>query len=277
MASTEPILIPPPAVSGPAPFIDTDRHPAVRRVADVLRSRAPVPRTIVIDDAECIEQAVAAGVRIEAIYATPDRAARAEGLHAGVPRADRFTVGEDVLRPLLSRDKASRLLALARAPRPSSWGEVAAARGDVLVLDGVRITGNVGAIVRSACAFGAAAVVLIDSGLRSAYDRRVIRASRGLVFAMPVLLADQGELVEFLRSADVLLASLAADAEEPLEGIGRHPDRMAILLGSERRGSSSSLEALADRRYAVSMAPGMDSLNVSVAAALALYERRRKP
>ncbi|MFE6733487.1 TrmH family RNA methyltransferase [Microbacterium sp. NPDC057650] len=259
---------------GPATRIDDQGHPALRRVADVLRSRAATPRTLLLDDADSIDQAALSGVRVESIYSTPKHAEEATGLRDRMSGADQFIVAEDTMRSLLPRDNASRVLALARAPRPARWADLAAASGDVLVLDGVRITGNVGAIIRSASALGASGVVLVDSGLGTAFDRRLVRASRGLVFALPTLLADRDDVVSFLSTTRMPLLGLAADAQAPLEHISRRYGRAAILLGSERFGPSEQLEAAVAARYSIPMEPGVESLNVSVAAALALYERR---
>lgn len=147
--------------------------------------------------------------------------------------------------------------------------------GDLLVLDGVRIPDNIGAILRSACAFGAAGVVLLDSGLTSVYDRRLIPACRGLLFTLPVLTATHSELTEFLRDERIPLAAMAADADDPLDAIGRVPGRLAILMGSERNGPSDVVANDATLRCAVPMLPGVESLNVSVAAGIALHERQR--
>jgi tRNA G18 (ribose-2'-O)-methylase SpoU len=142
-----------------------------------------------------------------------------------------------------------------------------------VILDGVRITGNIGAIIRSAVALGAAGTVLVDSGLASAYDRRVIRASRGLSFAHPVVLATREDVAALLASSSATLVSITGEATAPLAGLARIPGRVALLFGGERAGASAGLDALAARRFAIPMTPGVESLNVSTAAAIALYAR----
>lgn len=254
--------------------IDSVRHPAATRIADVLRSRSSRPRTLLIDDEENIVAAIAAGIRVFAIYATSDWFEAARQLQHDA--AALYVVDEEVVQWAFRGDKRSRVFALARAPRPSTWRDLAAADGDVLVLDGLRIAGNIGAIVRSACAFDAAGVVLIDSDLVSVFDRRLIRASRGLVFTIPVLAATRPGLEAFLRSERMPLVSLTAEADAPLSAISHVEGRIAILMGSERAGASPDLAGRAERRCRVPMAPGVESLNVSVAAGIALYERRRR-
>lgn len=254
--------------------IEDTKHPAVRRVADVMRSTASRPRTLLIDDEENIRQAVAAGVAIDSLYATPsvDGARELQSL-TGAPL---YLLGEGVMKGLFRNEKRARIFALARAPKLATWNDLSRQSGDLVVLDGVRIAGNIGAIIRSACAFNASGLVLLDSGLSSVWDRRIVRASRGLAFSIPIVLSTAHDLNAFLRSEKIPVASLAAHGETTLTELGNKEERLALLLGSERDGASATMEQVADWRCSVPMEPGVESLNVSVAAGIALYERYRR-
>lgn len=184
-------------------------------------------------------------------------------------------LGGQVLRSLFAGEKHSRVFALARAPKQASWSDLAARQGDLLVLDGVRIAGNIGAIIRSACAFNITGIILLNSDMQTIYDRRLIRASRGLLFTIPILTATHSEFESFLASEQIPLASITSEAAAPLSEIHRVSGRLAMLMGSERNGASTALESAAAHRFAVPMMPGVESLNVSVATGLALYERQR--
>lgn len=258
---------------GPATVhaIVSARDPRARRIADVLRARSGNPRVFLIDDAENIREAVAGGVTIDSVYVSPSADLLASAAAAGhdVPH---YVLGDGVARTLFGDQKRSRVFALARAPRQPRLQDLIAATGDIIVLDGVRLVGNIGAITRTACALGASGVVLVDSGLRTIFDRRLIRSSRGLVFATSVVTATRRECVEFLGEEHVTVAALSADAVEPLRSIRSVPGRLALLMGGEREGVSSELDALTTHRYAIPMSPDVESLNVSVAAGIALYE-----
>lgn len=250
--------------------IDSATHPVARRIADVLRNRTARPSIFVIDDLENIEQAIDCGVEIDSLYLSISAdSSTFLGIKTDVPH---HVLDGSVTRALFGEQKRSRVFALARAPRRSSLRDLIGATGDIIILDGVRIVGNIGAITRTACALGAAGVVLVDSGLRTVWDRRLIRASRGLVFATPVVLATRAECAEFIRQERIVLAALSADAAEPLSSIRTAPERLALVMGSEREGVSSELGALATYRYSIPMAPNVESLNVSVTAGLALFE-----
>lgn len=146
--------------------------------------------------------------------------------------------------------------------------------GDVVVLDGVRLVGNIGAVTRSAAAFGAAGVVLVDSGLVSTLDRRLVRASRGLVLALPVVLAGRRETSRALARAGIPVATLSPDAPAPLRAVRDVRRRVALVLGGERRGVDPDRWGRGGLRLTIPMTGDVESLNVSVAAALALYERQ---
>lgn len=253
--------------------IDSTRHPVARRIADVLRNRSEKPNVFVLDDPENIEQAVACGVELDSLYfaASASRAQLAGAEAADVPR---HVLDDAVLRTMFGEQKRSRVFALARAPRRPELSDLIGTTGDIVILDGVRIVGNIGAITRTACALGAAGVVLVDSGLRTILDRRLIRTSRGLVFATPVVLATRAECIEFVRQRRLVLAALSSDAVEPLSSIRAARERLALVMGGEREGLSPELDALTTYRYAIPMASNVESLNVSVAAGIALFEHR---
>jgi TrmH family RNA methyltransferase len=258
----------------PATTVGTVRHPVARRVADVLRRGSGGSGVFVVDDVENIAQALRCGIGLDSLYVTESLAGCALPQLAGVDRrVPRHVLDDDVARSLFGEQKRSRVFALARTPPASRLRGLAGATGDIVVLDGVRLVGNIGAIVRTACALGAAGVVLLDSGLRTPLDRRLVRASRGLVFATPVVLATRAQLLEFVRREGLPIATLSADAARPLSAIGAVGMRLALVLGGERRGVSSELDSLAGRRYAIPMGRDVESLNVSVAAAIALYAR----
>ncbi|MGW0433124.1 TrmH family RNA methyltransferase [Micromonospora sp. NPDC003197] len=257
--------------------IDEARHRVARRVADVLRASGGNQRIFLIDDEENIKQAIRCGVRLDSVYRTMGQAAMGGALLTAIPAGVPCQVlTDDVARALFGADKRSRVFALAYRPALPELSDLTDRPGDIVVLDGVRLMGNIGAVTRTACAFDAAGVVLVDSGLTSTVDRRLIRASRGMVFALPVILATRQQLQSYLHRQDIPLVSLSPHASAPLSTAGRIGRRLALLLGSERRGASESLEKSAARRYHVPTSPDVESLNVSVAAAIALYERRNR-
>lgn len=253
-------------------LLEDPNAPEIRRLEEVLRGDNGTRELILIDDADNIAQALHYGLELLGVYTAGDATADetlGEALDAeGVPL---FTLPAYLAKDLFGKSKRSRIFALARTPEPRTLGALAEAAGDVVVLDGVRLAGNIGAITRTSFGLGAAGVVAVNSGLASPWDRRIIRASRGMVFALPVVLATADEVKDFFAENDLPLIGLDAHAEHPVQDMANHPGRLGLLMGSERTGASAELADAVDRNYVIPTRPGIESLNVSVATALALF------
>jgi tRNA G18 (ribose-2'-O)-methylase SpoU len=193
----------------------------------------------------------------------------------------------DVLGPsnapcyVLSEDLAERvtgfhvhrgaLASLARRPLPTV-DEVLARARRVLVLEDVVDHTNVGAIFRCGAAFGFDAVLLAPRCADPLY-RRSIKVGMGAVFTTPwTRLPDWYDALPDLtaRGFTTVALTLAEDAV-PIEEAVSGCDRTALVLGSEGHGLSQRWESAADRRAVIPMRPGIDSLNVAAAAAVACY------
>lgn len=166
------------------------------------------------------------------------------------------------------------LASLHRRPLPTVQEVLAGAR-TVVVLEDVVDHTNVGAILRSAAAMGVDAVLLSPRCADPLY-RRAIKVAMGAVFTVPwTRLPDWYDALPSLARAGftTVALTLAADAE-PVEDAVRGVDRLALVLGTEGHGLSEHWSAGADRRAIIPMQPGVDSLNVAAASAVACYVAR---
>jgi 23S rRNA (guanosine2251-2'-O)-methyltransferase len=145
----------------------------------------------------------------------------------------------------------------------------------VLVLDGVGNPSNVGMILRTATASGVAGVVLPRVGSPSV-DPLVVRASAGVAYRAPILRSrTAADAVRTLRAAGWRIAGLDADAAAGLYTTDL-PPATAIVLGNETEGISHEVAELVDVRVSIPMAGGVESLNVSSAAAVVCFELLRR-
>jgi tRNA G18 (ribose-2'-O)-methylase SpoU len=131
---------------------------------------------------------------------------------------------------------------------------------------------NLGTILRTAEAFGVAAVVLGGDGA-DPFSRRVLRVSMGAALQLPIAHStDLASDLAVLRQREKmsLIAAVADSTGEPFDGVDP-PDRFAILLGNESSGLSPQWLDLCDRRVTIPMTPRADSLNVAVATGILLY------
>lgn len=142
----------------------------------------------------------------------------------------------------------------------------------VVVTEGLSNHDNVGGVFRNAMAFGADAVVLCPRTCDPLY-RKAIRTSMGGSFCVPFVRAARwpGDLAA-LRARGYAIVALDPGAEDVLGGSdGALPRRAALIVGTEGVGLSEAVRRFADRRVRIEMAPGVDSLNVATAAAIALH------
>ncbi len=163
------------------------------------------------------------------------------------------------------------LASLERLPAPSVEEVLRDARS-VLVLEDIADHTNVGAIFRSGAAMGFDAVLIAPRCADPLY-RRSIKVAMGAVFSVPwTRLPDWYDALPALSAYGftTVALTLAPDAQ-PIETAVAGIDRVALVLGSEGHGLSSRWEESADRRAIIPMRPGIDSLNVAAAAAVACY------
>ena len=158
-----------------------------------------------------------------------------------------------------------------RRPLPDLASATASADLAV-VIEGVNDHENLGAVFRNAAAFGAGAVVL-DPTCADPFYRRSIRVSMGHVLRTPITRAVAWpEAIADLRALGFeVLALTPSTGAEDVRTL-RPARRRALLLGAEGPGLSPAALAAADRRIRIAMAPGVDSLNVATAAAVALHQ-----
>jgi tRNA G18 (ribose-2'-O)-methylase SpoU len=163
------------------------------------------------------------------------------------------------------------LASLHRNPLPAV-DEVLAGARSVLVLEEVVDHTNVGAIFRSGAALGFDAVLVAPRCADPLY-RRAIKVSMGAVFATPwTRLPDWYDALPTVSAAGFTTVALTlAEDAVPIEQAVTGIDRLALVLGSEGHGLSPRWEGAADRRAIIPMAPGIDSLNVAAATAVACY------
>jgi RNA methyltransferase, TrmH family len=150
--------------------------------------------------------------------------------------------------------------------------------GPIMVLAGLQDPGNLGTILRSAEAFGSAGVVLSE-GTVSPFNSKVIRASAGSVFRLPVIVAKSaGGLEEIsgrLRAQNMRLIATSSHKGTPLDqAVLTVP--VAIFVGSESAGLPRTLITRMDDTVAIPHTPQVESLNAGVAGSIILYEAARQ-
>lgn len=144
-------------------------------------------------------------------------------------------------------------------------------RAAIVVLDQVQHPRNLGMLLRTAACGGAYAVVTPSRG-GALLDDDVVRASAGAVFHVPVALCGNvAQALRELRDAGFWCYGLAADGEQSVFEIN-WADRTALVMGNETKGIRPGVKKACDVLARIPIASGMESLNVAVAAGIALYQ-----
>lgn len=144
----------------------------------------------------------------------------------------------------------------------------------IIVLEGVEKPGNLGAVLRSAEATGVDAIIVCDP-LTDLYNPNLIRASIGSVFLQQVVTSTSEEAIGWLKKEKIsILTAQLQDSELYYDTDMR--GAIAIVLGKESEGLSQIWREAAERKISIPMLGKMDSLNVSVSAAILCYEAVRQ-
>ena len=186
-----------------------------------------------------------------------------------------YTGDRDLLASLTGYTLTRGVLCAMRRPKPRTVADVCRDATRIVVIDGVVDTTNIGAIFRSAAALGIDAVLLTPSSC-DPLNRRAVRVSMGSVFLVPwtwlhepiYSLGDLG-----FKTAAMALSDDSISLDDPL--LTTIP-RLAIVMGTEATGLSEAWRQAADAHIRIPMNGIADSLNVSVSAAILLYEAVRQ-
>lgn len=197
--------------------------------------------------------------------ATPEEEALAQG--------EVLRLSEEALKRVSSRENPAQILAVFPTPR-RDLKEVRLPQDPlVLVLLGLEKPGNLGAILRSADGAGVD-LVLVAEGV-DLYSPQVIRNSTGVVFSLPVFPVAEAEAARFLEGKGLHLVA-ATPRGEKVYWEEDYRRGVAFLLGAEDQGLPEGWLKRAQARVRIPMRGQADSLNVSVSAALLLYEALRQ-
>ncbi len=224
----------------------------------------------VVEGFNLVEEAVATGYARELFFSdTASEHPRARALHdSDLPRSD-LEAGD--VADLAETQTPAGAFALVESPWRDFDLRSLPDRCLVLLAAGVSDPGNLGTLVRTAAALGAAAVVTAP-GTVEPLNPKAVRATAGAIFRVPVVGADAAALKEaafFLYVADA--------GGEPVTAWTRRPARLALAVGNEPHGVDDSTRGLADGTLAVPAHGDVESLNVAVAAGILLNALRALP
>ena len=257
------------------PFlIDSLNHPLASPIRKLLhRDGRREFNQILIDDEENIIQALDAGVEIESLYFAGEEVISDTLREKLTPGATIHEVAKRTTKKIFENDKMSRIFAIAETPSPKGLELLKTIKKDIVVLEDLSISGNIGNIIRTSLALNLGGMILLNMDPLDLYDRRLIRASRGYMFSLPIMTASTKDFLDYCKANAETLLVTAMEAEKSVEEIASIPERLLIVFGSEKEGCSPEIERAATMKVRIPISEKVESLNVSAAAGITLFNR----
>ena len=255
-----------------------DRIKRIVRLRDQSAERRETG-LFVVETMRELGRAVAAGYRVDSVFATEEGWGELRGNTAvwgALPsEPDELYQITDRLMEKVSYRRSSRgFVAILSSKDHRLDADALSSGGLYLVCGGLEKPGNLGAIFRTADACGIDHVFVDDEA--DLYHPNLIRASTGAVFELSVCRAGPQDIERSLKKPHgVRVIALSDEASEVYTDVD-WTEPTAIVLGSEAEGVSPEWRAMADEAVSIPMRGVADSLNVSVAAAVVMYEAMRQ-
>jgi len=254
------------------------QNPRVKSAVRLRRHRAREgQQRVIIDGVRELALATRAGIQVLEVFVCPELLGDegrqlADALTRGP--AEVWNVTQPVFEKLAFGQRAEGLVAIAQRPKASLEDIAIGNDSLIVVLEAVEKPGNVGAVLRTADGAGAGALVVADPRT-DLYNPNTIRASLGAVFTVPTAAATGAEALAWLRAHGAAIFAARVDGDILYTDVS-FCGRCAIVLGNEAEGLSPVWQGPDVTAIRLPMHGVVDSLNVSAAAAVVLYEALRQ-
>lgn len=252
-------------------MITSKTNPQVKNLVRLRNAKERKEQNrIIIEGYREISRAVACGFQIDTLYICPEIADKGKD----IPSNNVEEVSLDVFDKIAYREGSDGLLALA-VPKYAELNSFKPGKDPlIIVLETVEKPGNLGAVMRTADAAGADAVIIADPRT-DIFNPNAIRASIGCIFSVPLFACTSEECIQWLRQNNIRIYCTYLKASiDYLEADFRKGS--AIVMGTEATGISDIWVQEADQNIIIPMNGIADSLNVSVTTAIVTFEAVRQ-
>ena len=255
--------------------ITSTKNPRIKRLLE-LQQKSALRRAegiFVVEGERELQHCIEAGFEVDTLYVCPSLCNL-----AGLPQCRRYEVSEAVYQRIAYRGTTEGVVAEVRS-RASSLSELDAVCNATkaplfVVLESVEKPGNLGAVLRSADAAGVSAVIVCDP-LTDLYNPNVIRSSIGAIFTVPTIACSSEDCIRYLKSHNIsILTAQLQDSKPYYDTDMKRPT--AIVMGTESTGLTDLWRQAADSHIRIPMLGRLDSLNVSISAAILMFEAVRQ-
>ena len=252
-----------------------NKHSRIKQIQHLINNTKSNPRNLfVVEGIWGIEKVLEYKLDIEAFFFCPDHVYSPEALSLIDVMInkdfDTYLVAKKVFAKISERENPDGLMLVCELPK-FNFADIRLSKNNVVVvLDGVEIPGNIGTIIRTVDGCGGDGVIICNRRARLTHPK-LIKSSQGSNFTVPVVEAEIGEVINWLKKNGfkIYLTDPQADQEYHEE---TYAGRTAIVAGSERYGISEEWYKIDNKMISIPMYGDCDSLNVAIATTIVLYE-----
>lgn len=177
---------------------------------------------------------------------------------------EKIYVTKEVMKKLTELDTPNKIIGIVKENTPLPIGN------KILILDNIQDPGNLGTIIRSSVAFDIDTIVLSPNTVDT-YNPKVIRPTQGMIFYTNIITLKLKEFIDEIKTKNYTIFGTNVRNGKNIKEITL-PEKFALVLGNEGQGVSKEIESLCDDNIYIKMSSKCESLNVSVATSILLYE-----
>lgn len=231
----------------------------------------------VIEGVREISLAQQSGFEIETFYICPEIFKQDKGYPINLDSKDLLHLPSAVFSKVAYRENTGGIIGLAKTKSTGLNNLDQIENGLYLILEKVEKPGNIGAMLRTADAAGINGVIVCDPAT-DFFNPNVVRSSVGCLFTVPIASASNEEVLKWLKENKIQSFAAALTAKKVYDQVS-FKNASAILMGSESEGLSEFWLKQSDQQIIIPMHGKIDSMNVSNAAAILIFEalRQRRP
>ncbi|MBO4635009.1 MAG: RNA methyltransferase [Bacteroidales bacterium] len=254
--------------------ITSAQNPKIKNLL-LLQAKSQARREqglFVVEGQRELEHCIAAGFQVRTLFVCPE--ITGSGAEASAPGMHIIEIPEALYRKVAYRESTEGIIAEVEYKALSLNDLKLPEKPLIMVLEAVEKPGNLGAVLRSADAAGASAVIICDP-LTDLYNPNLIRASIGAVFTVPVVAAPSARVIPWLKERGIQILTAQLQDSSLYYDVDMRRGT-ALVMGTESTGLTDAWRQAATRHVRIPMLGRLDSLNVSVSAAILLYEAVRQ-
>ena len=255
--------------------ITSPKNPRLKLLASLEKSKDRKETGLfIIEGIREVSLAQQSGFQIETLYLCPEIFKQDKNYPIDINLKDVLHLPADVFSKVAYRENTGGIIATAKIKSTDLSTIPATKNGLYLVLEKVEKPGNIGAMLRTADAAGIDGVIICDPAT-DFFNPNVVRSSVGCLFTVPVASATNEEVYAWAKSNNIQLVATYLNAKKSYDETD-FKKSSAILMGSESFGLSDFWLQKADEQIIIPMFGKIDSMNVSNAAAIVIFEALRQ-